>query len=368
MTVNLATERKSAREVRFRHLRRMTDDTGLLEHAVGKIPRRAEGYTTDDNARALWACVEWIDLNPELAEAERLPELAERYVGFLYWARKPDGGFHNNFDYERKPESEEPSDDCLGRTIWALARTYASPFGKRLTPAVPELLADALADAESVTFLRGIAYTLAACALLELAESPAGRPDDPASPLSKSRIRDLAEKLTRRLLDSYARESGPGWRWFEPVMTYSNGLLPWSLFEAYAAFGGEETLQTARDSFGFLAEQMAAPAGAIRPIGNRGWCTRKRIARWDQQPVEALKLALAADAGYRVTGEREYREIALACRAWFHGRNDCGAPLVDPSDGSCCDGLTPEGPNLNRGAESTIAWMLTEAIVRRMTA
>ena len=368
MAANLTTERTATREVRFRHLRRMTDDTGLLEHAIGKIPRRAEGYTTDDNARALWACVEWIDLDPELADAERLPELAERYVGFLYWARKPDGRFHNNFDYERKPESEEPSDDCHGRAIWALARTAAAPFGKRYAPAVPELLAHALSAADTMSSHRGWAYALAACALLERAERAAGRREAPASPLPEGRIRTLADEFARRLLDSYARESGPGWRWFEPVMTYSNGLLPWSLFEAHAAFGGKETLQTARDTFRFLAERMAAPAGAIRPIGNRGWCTRKWTARWDQQPVEALKLALAAEAGYRVTGEREYRDVALACRAWFHGRNDCGAPLVDPADGSCCDGLTPDGPNLNRGAESTIAWMLTEAIVRRMTA
>jgi hypothetical protein len=367
MVANLTTERMTARDVRFRHLRRMTDDTGLLEHAIGKIPRRAEGYTTDDNARALWACVEWIDLDPELAEAERLPELAERYVGFLYWARKPDGRFHNNYDYERKPESEQPSDDCLGRTIWALARTASVPFGRRFAPAVPEMLDHALNAADGMASHRGWAYALAACALLERGRRGAGR-ENGGAPLSEERIRALAADLRNRLLDSYRRESGPDWRWFEPVMTYSNGLLPWALFEDHAAFGDEASLDAARESFRFLAERMGAPSGAIRPIGNRGWCTRNHTARWDQQPIEAFKLALAAEAGYRVTGKRKYLEIALACRAWFHGRNDCGAPLADPADGSCCDGLTPDGPNANRGAESTIAWMLTEAIVRRMTA
>jgi Highly conserved protein containing a thioredoxin domain len=366
MAANLTTERPAAPEVRFRHLRRLTDDTGLLEHAIGRIPRRSEGYTTDDNARALWACVEWIDLDPALAEAERLPELAERYAGFLYWARKADGRFHNNFDYGRRPETEQPSDDCLGRTIWALARTVSSPFGGRLSPAVPDLLTNAFPAARSMGSPRGWAYALAACALLERRRAASGLRDDTDVPLPGEWVGSLAAELARRLLDRYRAESGPGWLWFEPVMTYSNGLMPWALFEAHAAFGGGEALAIARDTFRFLAERMTAPKGAIRPIGNRGWGTRQGTARWDQQPIEAFKLALAAEAGYRATGEREYRDTALACRAWFHGRNDCGAPLADPADGSCCDGLTPGGPNANRGAESTIAWLLTEAVVRRM--
>jgi len=366
MAAKLLSDRMAGQEVRFRHLRRMTDDTGLLEHAIGRIPRRSEGYTTDDNARALWVCVEWIDLDAGLAEADRLSELAERYVGFLYWARKPDGRFHNNFDYDRRPETEHPSDDCLGRTIWALARTFSVPFGRRFAPAVPDMLARALPSARAMVSPRGWAYALAACALMERAGLGAVNARDHAPPFARDCVRSLAGELRDRLTDCYRRESGPGWRWFEPVMTYSNGLLPWALFEAYTAFGGRDTLSAARDTFGFLSERMAAPGGAIRPIGNRGWCTRERAARWDQQPVEAFKLALAAEAGFRATGEREYREIAFACREWFHGRNDCGVPLVDPADGSCCDGLTPDGPNENRGAESTIAWLLTEAIVRRL--
>jgi len=365
MTANLTME-KPTQQIRFRHLRRLTDDTGLLEHAIGRIPRRAEGYTTDDNARALWACIEWIDLDDELAEAEGLPELAERYAGFLYWARKPDGRFHNNYDYERRPESEYPSDDCLGRSIWALARTISVPFGNRLAPAVPDLLAHAFPAARTMISPRGWAYALAACALLERSGCASGGQDDAVLPFSGERVRSLAAELKSRLLDKYRREAGPGWRWFEPVMTYSNGLLPWALFEAHAAFGWSDALAAARDTFRFLAERMAAPSGTIRPIGNRGWGTREGTARWDQQPIEVFKLALAAEAGYRVTGEREYRETALACRAWFHGRNDCGAAIADPADGSCCDGLTPDGPNANRGAESTIAYLLTEAVVRRL--
>lgn len=369
--------------VRFGHLHRMTDDTGLLEHAIGRIPRRAEGYTTDDNARALWTCIEWIELAPEQAEAERLPELAERYAAFLYWARRPDGRFHNNFDYARQPEPEQHSDDCLGRSIWTLARTAVSPPGRRLSPAVPQSLAAALPQAQTMASPRGWAWALAACALLSQHEGnrpPAedqshNGPQLPNAAHNQSetvppadQTRELAREMEHRLLNLYRRESRANWRWFEPVMTYGNGLLPWALFEAYAAFGNEAGLAIARESFNFLAERMTAPSGVIRPIGNRGWGTAEGTARWDQQPLEVLKLALAAEAGFRVTRDRHYPAIAAACREWFFGRNDCGAVLADPTDGSCCDGLTPDGPNVNRGAESTIAYLLTEAVVRRMDA
>ena len=39
------------------HMDRMTDFTGLIQHAIYSIPRRESGYTTDDNARALRLCV-----------------------------------------------------------------------------------------------------------------------------------------------------------------------------------------------------------------------------------------------------------------------------------------------------------------------
>src|ERR1700678_768170 len=40
-------------ELKLNHLNQMTDDTGMLQHAIFTIPNRSEGYTTDDNARAL---------------------------------------------------------------------------------------------------------------------------------------------------------------------------------------------------------------------------------------------------------------------------------------------------------------------------
>ncbi|WP_248927653.1 glycosyl transferase [Paenibacillus hamazuiensis] len=338
----------------FRHLRRMTDDTGLLEHSLGSIPRRREGYTTDDNARALWLCLEWLELAPEIAEKEGLQELADTYLAFLLWAQREDGSFHNNFRYDRTPEEEEHSDDCLGRAVWALALTHlAYPGGAGQRGLAAEaMLGKALRIVRGMRSPRGWAYALSACSRLYLSGGQV--------PFQ------LITDLESRLLSLYRTYADRSWRWFEPIMSYGNGLLPWSLFHAYDVTGNRDTLVAAEESLAFLIERMTAPQGWLRPVGNDGWCTREACSQWDQQPLDVMKLALAAAEGYRLLRRSVYRDAVEACRAWFYGRNDAGVPLADPGEGACCDGLTPSGPNRNQGAESTLSFLLTEAICVRV--
>ena len=361
----MSAEAKAVRQGRvgFRHLTRLTDDTGLLEHCLGPIPRRREGYTTDDNARALWACLDWMELaSPE--ERERLRKLADTYLSFLLWAQSEDGRFHNNFFYDRSPEPEQPSDDCTGRTLWALAlaRRRSSDRGRRF--AAETMLRRSAESAAAIASPRGWAYALAACRLLQ--EPADERADGGAAAAELSALAALADRFERRLAEAYRASSDRSWRWFEPMLTYGNGLLPWALLRSYAATGRREALEIGLDALRFLIERMTAPQGWIRPIGNRGWCTRESCSLWDQQPLEAMKLALAAEQAYRITGEEAYRDVVRACRDWFYGSNDVGAVLVDPEEGACCDGLGPDGPNVNCGAESTLSYLLTEAVYARV--
>jgi hypothetical protein len=340
-------------QISFRHLERLTDDTGILEHSLGTIPRRKEGYTTDDNARALWACLEWLELAPD--DRAVLQRLMETYLSFLLWAQRDDGLFHNNFDYARRPEKELPSDDCTGRALWALALTLQRFPDERYGPAAKAMLSNGAKHIASMSAPRGWAYALAACSVLH-------QIGNDALPQSAGLVNNLEEKL----LQLYRTEADHAWRWFEPVMSYGNGLLPWSLFHAYTVTGRTETLRVAQTALHFLIEKMIAPQGWIRPIGNEGWCTKTTHSLWDQQPLDVMKLALAAELAYFILRLPEYREVVAVCRQWFHGHNDGGVPLADPADGSCCDGLTRTGPNLNRGAESTLSYLLTEAIYVRV--
>jgi uncharacterized protein YyaL (SSP411 family) len=351
--------------VKFDHLERMTDDTGLLEHSLGRIPRRREGYSTDDNARAIWACMEWLNLlgDDESAERRRLYRLLDRYLAFLLWAQREDGWFQNNFHFDRTPESESRSDDCLGRSLWAAAVAYVNLEDEARRCVAAEILRRALSASRELRFLRGQAWGLAACCLLLSMRS-----DGLALPsgVTENDVKNLADVFEQCLLDAYLAHRTDDWRWYEPQITYANGLLPWALFVAYRYHGRAKTLEVAKESLDFLMTKMSGHNGVVRPVGNRGWCDSDRRADWDQQPIDVMKLALAAREAYRALEDEAYREVVRRCRDWFYGNNDLGIPLADPSDGSCCDGLNPDGPNPNRGAESTLSYLLTEAIAQSL--
>lgn len=334
--------------VNFSHLERLTDDTGILEHALGPVPRRKEGYSTDDQARALWACLAWRDrVNDK--DSRTLDRLIDTYLAFLLWAQQENGHFHNNYAYDRKKEEEQPSDDCLGRCLWACAYALTKLRDKGGTMAAIGLFDKAMAQTASLKYPRGWAYAVAAFGLVQTRS------------LLPCRLEDQIGHLSAQLLELYRKHSKPGWRWFEPSLSYSNALLPWGLFWAYEALRKRELLTAAEDSLRFLIRLSANEQGQIRPVGNRGWCTPRVRATWDQQPIDVMKLALAASKAYEITGSAEYADIVRRCQAWFHGSNDAGTPMVT-EEGGCCDGLGENGPNINQGAEAVISYLLTEAI------
>ncbi|TVX95501.1 hypothetical protein [Cohnella terricola] len=406
----------------FAHLRRLTDDTGLIEHALGRIPRRREGYTTDDNARALWTATEWLSgFEDRLEDEDRkeLNRLADIYLAFMLWAQEENGWFLNNFAYDRSLEPEEISHDCQGRSIWSCADAWIRLTGPHRETA-RAIFERSLPTMRRIDSLRGQAFAMASCAHV-LQASQEGAIDLPLD--VKSELQDHLVRLESVLIRAYWDFSGEDWQWFEPAMTYSNGVLPWAMLRTYRFTRREDTLATGLESLSFLLEVMTADEGWLRPIGNEGWYTSEsgKVSHWDQQPLEMFKLALAvkeasiaaklsgreqagrlvgsarggaewssggsgrskesernSGAGHRagadrsgfsansaiVSGER-YEAALVLCREWYYGANDLRVPVADPTDGSCCDGLTPYGPNINCGAEATISYLMTEALCRR---
>lgn len=351
------------------HLRRLTDDTGITEHALGKIPRRKEGYSTDDQARALWASLELLELSGE-QDRPLLLTLIDTYLAFMLWVQKEDGHYHNNIAYDRSAEPEVPSEDCLGRCLWASALAYCrlKDPGRRL--AAETLLAHSLPLVSTLRTPRGWAHALAALGLLKRHGYHEDRIHGAAaaSAFSADLADSAIQELARYLKLSYRSHAAEDWQWYEAEMTYSNGLLPWGLLWAYESTGDREALDIALRSLDFLILRSRSPEGHIRPIGNRGWCSRDSRALWDQQPIDVMKLMLACIKADELTGGMRYRETARACRDWFYGDNDAGVPLADHEEGSCCDGLQEGGANLNRGAESTLSYLLAEVMHERYLA
>jgi hypothetical protein len=331
----------------------MTDDTGILEHSVGSIPRRKEGYSTDDQARALWACIEWLDL-VDKEEAKQLLPLIDTYLAFLLWVQTDEGHFHNNIAYDRSKEQEIASDDCLGRCFWACALSLVKLPHPDRQLAVKSMLDKLLPQLSRLRYPRGFAYALAAGSLLirhQIGED----------------LGPVVNRLAQNMADMYRMHSRPGWYWFEPIIAYGNGVMPWGMFCAYEVTKRDDLLAIAKESLDFLISVMTNERQQIRPVGNHGWCTAEYRAMWDQQPIDVMKLALAAAKAYEVLGSSEYRQVVERCHAWFFGENDAGLPMVNEAEGSCYDALCERSVNGNQGAESTISFLLTEAMYVKVT-
>jgi len=326
------------------HLRHMADETGMLQHAIFTVPNYHEGYTTDDNARALMVST----LLEELGNGEAL-ELASRYLAFVWYAFNAETGrFRNFMDYQRRWLKDSGSDDCHGRALWALGTV----LGRSNTPALHSmagwLFEQALPAILVTTSPRGWAFAL--IGIHEYLQRFAG--DRKAS--------QVREELAGRLLALYQSNRSNEWRWYEDVLTYCNAALPHALLMCGQAMPNKAMAEAGLESLGWLADlQRAEEAGGhFVPIGSNGFYHQGgKRARFDQQPVEAQAMVSACLEAARITGDKRWRKEARRAFEWFLGRNDLNLPIYDPMTGGCRDGLHPDRANENQGAESTLAFL-----------
>ena len=113
--------------------------------------------------------------------------------------------------------------------------------------------------------------------------------------------------------------------------------------------------------------QIQTLDGRLSVVPVPGWRHNAPRARHDQQPIEVSTLADACATAAAVTGETQWSDTVAQAGAWFMGDNDAGTPMLDPATGGGYDGLTPHGPNLNQGAESTLALISTLQLVRALS-
>jgi len=326
------------------HLRRLTDCTGIIQHAVYSIPDLATGYTTDDNARALQVAVQLESLG------HPVQSLLETYLAFLHFVQRESGEFWHGLDYARHPCGGVGSEDTLGRALLACAAVLAwadgtSSRAAAVAPVARRMWDQALPLAARLRFPRGQAL-----ALLALARYPARDGE-------RDGLLELAVQLGDAMVARFRHHAGPGWYWFEDVLTYANALLPHGLLAAYRLTEKSEFLRVAQEALQFL-QSVVFRQGYLRVVGNRGWFPRGGSpALFDEQPIDAGHMVEACLEAYQLTGESSYLEAARQSLQWFHGRNVLGVSLWDARSGGVCDGLGPDGPNLNQGAESLLAYL-----------
>ena len=326
------------------HLRRMTDDTGMFQHAIFTVPNYCEGYTIDDNARAL-------TVNTLLEELgnEETADLTSRYFAFVWYAFNAETRrFRNFMSYQRNWLEKSGSDDSHGRTLWALGTV----LGRSNTPAL-QSMAGWVFEKALPAILKTTSPRAWAFALIGIDEYLHRFDGD-------RRVGQTREELAGRLLRLYQKNRADEWRWYEESLTYCNAALPHALLMCGHAMPNSSMTDAALESLKWFADLQRAgtSGGHFVPIGSNGFYRRGgERARFDQQPVEAQAMVSACLAAHRVTGDKNWHKEARRAFDWFLGRNDLNLPIYDPTTGGCRDGLHPDRPNENQGAESSLAFL-----------
>ncbi|HXI55549.1 MAG TPA: glycosyltransferase family 4 protein [Polyangia bacterium] len=330
-------------ELRLDHLLRMTDDTGIIQHATFSVPARESGYCVDDNARALIVALH----ADRLSSSRDTKQLVSTYMGFLHVAQTGDGRFRNLMTYGRSFDSADVgSEDCTGRALWALGMAVhlAREEGQRLL--ARQMFERGLAFATELG-PRGTALTMLGIAAF-LTAHPEVKP-----------AADLLARMSDRLCRQYRDQATADWRWFEPTLTYDNALLPLALWRAHRIIKDQPSRTVAQETLEFLETACFRDDG-LRLVGNAGWHPRGGTrSDSDEQPIDAAAFVLAFRAGYLVTGDHRYLRRMRESFAWFLGANRLGVSIYDSATAGCRDGLGAAAVNLNQGAESTVSFLLS---------
>jgi hypothetical protein len=317
------------------HIARLSDDVGLLEHARNAIARREHGYCVDDVSRGLLVA------SREPQPSGQVIRLAERYLAFLTHAQGHDGGFHNRFSYDRRWLDEPSTGDWWGRALWGLGTAAA-----RST--VPWIRREAVEAFRLGVHRRSPWPRAMAFAGLGAAEVLRADPKDTAA------AQLLADAATVIGLPG----DDPEWVWPEPELTYANPALAEVVILAGDLLGDEPLLTDGLRMLDWLCREQEHQ-GHLSTVPVGGWRPGVPKHRHDQQPIETAATADACATAAAVTGEERWDAPLFQAIAWFLGDNDTGTVMYDPRTGGGYDGLKADGPNLNQGAESTLAFLST---------
>ncbi len=330
-------------ELSFSHLATLTDDTGVIQHARNTVPNLQEGYTTDDNSRALIVALRAWQTEHDTAALRRL---ALRCLAFVDYAfNRETRRFRNFMAYDRRWLEPAGSEDAHGRALWSLGSAVGSNADEAIAARATNLFDEALPAVEIFSSPRAWAY-----ALLGVSSYIKRFP-------GASTARRFRDAMAQRLLAQYRGNATPDWRWFEQSLAYANARLSQALIRAGSELANGEMVKAGLESLEWLVRVQTAAAGHFAPVPNTGWHLTGPRPRFDQQPIEAQCTVEACFRAWRVTGERAWRERMRLAFEWFLGRNDLGRPLYDYATGGCHDGLHIEGVNANEGAESTLAFL-----------
>ncbi|HEY2726059.1 MAG TPA: glycosyltransferase family 4 protein [Parafilimonas sp.] len=329
------------------HIMRLTDNTGIVQHAKYGIPNLKEGYCLDDNTRALLM----ITMAYRQLKSSEALKLLPVYLSFVHYMQTVGGHFRNFLHFNRAYLDEIGSEDSFGRNIWALGYLIRYAPNNSYREFASELFSKSFGVFNELNTIRGFANTIIGIShLLKYNQSDEG-------------TMKMLITLTDKLMNALNNESEKNWYWFEDTMTYDNGILPLALLHSYEITGNTEVKQAALDSMDFLKEKTFSKK-YLTPVGNNGWLKKSgEMPLFDQQAIEVMAMVLLFEQAFQVTKDAIYIELMFTSFMWFLGENELHIPLYDHETHGCCDGLQYNGINRNQGAESTLAYLIAHLTV-----
>jgi hypothetical protein len=315
----------------FRHLQRLTDNVGLLEHAEGIVPRYEHGYCVDDVARGL------VVVCREPSPSQELITLGRRYLHFLGQAQAPDGRFRNRLGYDRRWRDHHGAEDCWGRALWGLGTAAA----RGPTPGIREESLSRFDRSAQVSSPWPHAMAFAALGAAEVLDR---WPDHPGA----LALLDRASAIIGQA------PADPAWPWPARRLTYANAAIAEAVIITGWKLGRDRMLHNGLRMLQWLLT-VETRDGHLSVVPAGGWGLGEDRPAFDQQPIEVAALADACMRAATVTGDSAWLGGVEMSVAWFLGDNDAKVPLLDERTGGGCDGLSRNGRSRNQGAESTLA-------------
>jgi glycosyltransferase involved in cell wall biosynthesis len=331
-------------EISFAHFKKLSDSTGIFQHATYNLPNRSEGYCTDDNARALMVTY----INKYTMNDDSLDWYIDKYLAFVQHSFNENSGLFRNFmSFERKWLEEAGSDDCNGRIIFALGYIVKNTTSNSILALTKSLIDRSIKNMGQFQSPRAISYIIMGCVFYLRRFSGARE------------IKKICRTLCERLLEFYSLNSSKSWNWFEEYLTYDNARLSQALLMAGRFLNNKAYIAAGQESLSWLYRSLYdKEKNCLSLVGNDGWYYKGETkAKYDQQPMEIPAMIDACYQAYCIEHESVWIDRLGIAFSWFLGNNDRQEPLCDLITGGCFDGLTPAMINQNQGAESTISWL-----------
>lgn len=332
------------------HVRRITDKTGIIQHATYGIANLKEGYCLDDNGRALlMILMAYKEYKTPIA-----CDLIPVYLGYMHYMQNEDGTFRNFLAFNGNFLDEQGSEDSFGRGIWALGYLLDHSPTDAWYQTGKTLFLNAVPVFDKLQFIRAIANTV-----IGVSYYMQHIPGDMG-------MMEQLKRLVDKLVTQYDRNATDDWKWFEDTMTYDNAILPLALLHAAEVMRDDKVKHVAMESMRFLTD-VTMKDGYLSVIGNENWYTKGgERSIFAQQPVDAMAMVLMFRQAYLLTGDKVWLEKLYTSFRWFLGENDLRVSMYDAETHGCCDGLESDRINRNQGAESTLAYLISRLAVAEL--